>query len=61
MPASVDVEAARSAVASALPYYCVPSSVYAVASLPETSRGKVDKQALVALAQAAPMAARVAS
>ncbi len=60
-PASVDVEAARSAVASALPYYCVPSSVYAVASLPETSRGKVDKQALVALAEAAPMAARVAS
>lgn len=50
-PASVDAEAARAAVASALPYYCVPAAVYPVVALPETSRGKIDKAGLLALAQ----------
>ncbi|MEV6380354.1 amino acid adenylation domain-containing protein [Streptomyces sp. NPDC051773] len=50
-PADVDVEAARGAVADALPYYCVPSHVLALATLPETSRGKIDKAALLLLAE----------
>jgi D-alanine--poly(phosphoribitol) ligase subunit 1 len=45
-PSHVDPETARQAVASALPYYCVPTAVYPLAALPETSRGKVDKAAL---------------
>ncbi|MDY7099890.1 MAG: amino acid adenylation domain-containing protein [Actinomycetota bacterium] len=49
-PATVDVDAARAAVAAALPYYCVPAVVLAVDSLPITSRGKTDKRALLDLA-----------
>jgi acyl-coenzyme A synthetase/AMP-(fatty) acid ligase len=49
-PASVDPEAAKQAVATALPYYCTPAAVYSIAALPETSRGKVDKTALRRLA-----------
>jgi non-ribosomal peptide synthetase component F len=45
-PGSVDPETARQTVAAALPYYCVPSAVYPLPALPETSRGKVDKAAL---------------
>jgi amino acid adenylation domain-containing protein len=45
-PATVDPEAARRAVAGALPYYCVPAAVIPVAELPRTSRGKVDKAVL---------------
>jgi amino acid adenylation domain-containing protein len=60
-PAGVSAEEAREAVAVTLPYYCVPSSVYALDALPETSRGKVDKRALLALAESAPVVARVAS
>ncbi|MFJ4691571.1 amino acid adenylation domain-containing protein [Streptomyces sp. NPDC088766] len=48
-PADVDPDAARRAVADALPYYCVPEQVLPLARLPETDRGKVDKQALLDL------------
>ena len=43
LPGDVDVDAARRSVARSLPYYCVPSRVVAVAALPVTNRGKVDK------------------
>ncbi|MEU3885886.1 amino acid adenylation domain-containing protein [Streptomyces sp. NPDC029041] len=46
-PADVDPDAARRAVADALPYYCVPEQVLPLALLPETDRGKVDKRALL--------------
>ncbi|WP_328338363.1 amino acid adenylation domain-containing protein [Streptomyces violaceus] len=46
-PADVDPDAARRAVADALPYYCVPEQVLPLADLPGTDRGKVDKQALL--------------
>ncbi|MFJ7998597.1 amino acid adenylation domain-containing protein [Streptomyces sp. NPDC096310] len=49
-PQDVDPEAARGAVAAALPYYCVPSAVLPLAALPETDRGKIDKAALLRLA-----------
>ena len=49
-PAGVDVEAAVATVAQALPYYCVPQLVLAVDEFPMTSRGKIDKQTLTALA-----------
>ncbi|MFF4584075.1 amino acid adenylation domain-containing protein [Streptomyces sp. NPDC001388] len=49
-PADVDPDAARRAVAEALPYYCVPENVMPLTSLPETDRGKIDKQALLRLA-----------
>lgn len=49
-PGDVDPERARRAVADALPYYCVPSEVLALDALPETDRGKVDKQALLGFA-----------
>ncbi len=49
-PADVDPDRARRAVADALPYYCVPESVMPLTSLPETDRGKIDKQALLRMA-----------
>jgi acyl-coenzyme A synthetase/AMP-(fatty) acid ligase len=49
-PLDVDPEVAQAAVAAALPYYCVPSAVHALAALPQTSRGKIDKAALLRLA-----------
>jgi D-alanine--poly(phosphoribitol) ligase subunit 1 len=49
-PATVDTEAARQAVAGALPYYCTPLVVYALPELPVTGRGKVDKAGLLRLA-----------
>ncbi|WP_461119119.1 amino acid adenylation domain-containing protein [Saccharothrix stipae] len=48
-PATVAPDAARDAVARALPYYCVPSLVIAVDDLPLTDRGKVDRAALSSL------------
>lgn len=45
-PATVDVHAARQAVAETLPYYCVPAVITAVDELPRTPRGKVDKRLL---------------
>ncbi|WP_405613485.1 amino acid adenylation domain-containing protein [Streptomyces sp. NBC_00076] len=50
-PADVDPDAARRAVADALPYYCVPSKVLPLAFLPETDRGKIDKPALLRLVE----------
>ncbi len=55
-PGDVDTVAVAAAVAAALPYYCVPSAVYAVDRFPETSNGKIDKQALLALAITADVA-----
>lgn len=49
-PQSVDVGVAKQAVASALPYYCTPAMVIAMDELPKTSRGKVDKRALMNIA-----------
>jgi D-alanine--poly(phosphoribitol) ligase subunit 1 len=48
-PATVDTEAARQAVAAALPYYCTPAAVHALPALPLTTRGKIDKAALFRL------------
>jgi amino acid adenylation domain-containing protein len=50
-PADVDPDTARRAVAEALPYYCVPESVMPLTHLPETDRGKIDKAALLRLAE----------
>ncbi len=46
----VDPDEAKFAVAAALPYYCVPAVVFRLPALPQTSRGKVDKAALLELA-----------
>ena len=50
MPATADTQAARTAVEKKLPYYCVPEQIHALDSLPMTSRGKIDKAALLAVA-----------
>jgi amino acid adenylation domain-containing protein len=52
-PGSVDVEDARAAVGDALPYYCVPTVVLAMDEMPMTARGKVDKRAILRLAELA--------
>jgi D-alanine--poly(phosphoribitol) ligase subunit 1 len=52
-PLRVEPEAAKQAVADALPYYCVPSAVFPVPSLPMTDRGKIDKTGLLYLAEKA--------
>jgi len=51
-PRSVDVDAARAHVAARLPYYCVPEFILALDELPQTSRGKIDKRALLDIAHA---------
>ncbi|MFE9664003.1 amino acid adenylation domain-containing protein [Streptomyces sp. NPDC005955] len=50
-PGSLGPAAARRAVADVLPYYYVPEEVHALDLLPQTSRGKIDKAALVELAE----------
>ncbi|WP_222937605.1 amino acid adenylation domain-containing protein [Spartinivicinus ruber] len=50
-PQSVDTEAAKLVIADSLPYYCVPSMIFAIDKLPKTSRGKVDKRELLKIAQ----------
>lgn len=50
-PATVDPEAAKTAVSAALPYYCTPKFVIPMPELLMTSRGKIDKRALLKLAQ----------
>ncbi|MFE5854475.1 amino acid adenylation domain-containing protein [Streptomyces sp. NPDC056500] len=50
-PEGIGAEEARRAVAGTLPYYCVPDLVHACETLPRTSRGKVDKAQLLALAR----------
>jgi amino acid adenylation domain-containing protein len=57
-PADVDPDTARRAVADALPYYSVPATVLPLAALPETDRGKVDRAALLRLAEQREKAAR---
>ncbi|MES5821282.1 amino acid adenylation domain-containing protein [Streptomyces sp. RG80] len=57
-PADVDPDTARRAVADALPYYCVPESVMPLTHLPETDRGKIDKAALLRLAEERTVVAR---
>ncbi|GAB3431281.1 amino acid adenylation domain-containing protein [Actinophytocola sediminis] len=47
----VDPDEAKFAVAAALPYYCVPAAVHPLPVLPQTSRGKIDKAALLELAE----------
>lgn len=49
-PADVSIEAAREALRDQLPYYCEPDHITALAELPRTDRGKVDKRALMASA-----------
>jgi len=46
-PATAAPEQARRAVEQRLPYYCVPTLIVAVDTLPTTDRGKVDRRALV--------------
>ncbi len=50
-PSTVDPAQAQAQVATALPYYCVPSAVYAIDELPRTTRGKIDKRKLLDLAK----------
>jgi len=49
-PAHITSEEARRAVGGLLPYYCVPETVHAMEALPQTSRGKIDKAALLDVA-----------
>jgi amino acid adenylation domain-containing protein len=51
-PRTVDVVEAQQAVAEALPYYCAPKFILALDKLPLTSRGKIDKRQLLAMARA---------
>ncbi len=45
-PLTCQEEDAKKIVAESLPYYCVPSRVFLLSSLPITDRGKVDKRKL---------------
>ncbi|GAB3502461.1 amino acid adenylation domain-containing protein [Amycolatopsis cihanbeyliensis] len=56
-PTAVDPVEAAAAVAAALPYYCVPARVYPLPALPSTSRGKIDKAALLRIARTEGIAA----
>lgn len=49
-PNTVDTAASSAAVGEKLPYYCVPKFVIALEELPMTSRGKIDKKALLEIA-----------
>lgn len=50
-PATVDTDEAISRAKTKLPYYCVPQHVFALESLPRTSRGKIDKSVLLELSK----------
>lgn len=60
VPATADPDAARSAVAALLPYYCVPAEIVAVDRLPLTMRGKVDRSAVGSMLDSARPSRRVA-
>lgn len=47
----LDIEKAKQRIAGQLPYYCIPSHIFRLDSLPITGRGKIDKQLLMQLAQ----------
>ena len=49
-PGHITSQEARRAVADVLPYYCVPETVHTMEALPQTSRGKIDKAALLDVA-----------
>ena len=51
-PRTVDVEAAKQAVADQLPYYCTPKFIIDLDELPKTPRGKIDKRLLLEMAKA---------
>lgn len=51
-PLTVDITAAREAIAAELPYYCTPAFIIAMDELPMTPRGKIDKRELMRLARA---------
>lgn len=51
-PRTVDVDAAKKAVADQLPYYCTPKFVIDLEELPKTPRGKIDKRLLLEMAKA---------
>lgn len=51
-PRTVDVDAAKQAVADQLPYYCTPKFVIDLDELPKTPRGKIDKRLLLEMAKA---------
>lgn len=50
-PACTDREAARAQLRATLPYYCVPAQTFPLDSFPLTPRGKIDKPALLRVAQ----------
>lgn len=50
-PSTVDLSLVRAAAAVVQPYYAVPSQYLAVDDFPTTRNGKVDKRALVGLAE----------
>ncbi|MCO5143128.1 MAG: amino acid adenylation domain-containing protein [Oligoflexia bacterium] len=49
-PLEVDLDQAKKAVRTALPYYCEPSHIFSIDQLPMTDRGKIDKRKLTILA-----------
>ena len=51
-PRTVDVGAAKQAVADQLPYYCIPKFIIDLEELPKTPRGKIDKRLLLEMAKA---------
>lgn len=50
-PSTVDLSLVRAATAIVQPYYAVPSQYLAIDNFPTTRNGKVDKRALVGLAE----------
>ncbi len=50
-PQTTNLTAAKNAVSASLPYYCIPSVIIPLDDFPMTSRGKVDKRALMELAR----------
>lgn len=50
-PKNISPKTAKEKIASALPYYCVPKFILPVDELAMTSRGKIDKRAMLKIAQ----------